>query len=281
MAGDWIKVDCTTPDKPEVVAMATFLKIDQDAVVGKCIRLWVWANQQSVDGNALNVTDSFIDRLTYCPGFSLALRHVGWLDGRDSRLSIPNFDRHNGQPAKTRALTKDRVGKTRNASECNAETVTKPLPEKRREEKSNSISASGDDVVIPESMQRPDVLKAAAFWFQHLDVVAPDKVPLSNSPQMQAFWNDAARNGPDKFIRQVEHCSARGWKNLREVDDSKSKGNGKRGYKHTSQSREESNADAFATLYASIGGAESDEPCGTDSAIVLNEKSGATHGAPA
>lgn len=223
MAGDWIKLDCTTPDKPEVVAMAVFLKIDQDTVVGKCCRLWIWANQQSVDGNALNVTDSFLDRLTYCPGFSAALRHVGWLDGRNSRLSIPHFDRHNGQPAKTRALTKDRVGKTRNASECNASTVTKPLPEKRREEKSkrNSTSAAGDEVVIPETMQRPDVLKAAAFWFQHLGVVAPDKVPIENSPQMQAFWHDAARTGADKFIRQVEYTTSRGWFNLRDPDESK------------------------------------------------------------
>ncbi|MBK8583862.1 MAG: hypothetical protein IPL86_19240 [Flavobacteriales bacterium] len=71
------------------------------------------------------------------------------------------------------------------------------LPEKRREEKSkrNSISASGDDVVIPESMQSPAVLKAAAFWFQHLDVVAPEKVPIANSPQLQAFWNDAREAG--------------------------------------------------------------------------------------
>lgn len=259
MAGDWIKLECTTPDKPEVVAMAAFLKIDQDAVVGKCLRLWIWANQQSVDGNALNVTDSFLDRLTYCPGFSLALRHVGWLDGRDSRLSIPHFDRHNGQPAKTRALTKDRVGKTRTATECNATNVTQPLPEKRREEKSkrNSISASGDDVVIPESMQSPAVLKAAAFWFQHLDVVAPEKVPIANSPQLQAFWNDAARSGPDEFIRRVEHCSARGWVNLRPVEEPKQKGSGKRGYKPTSHTREESNANAFEVLYASIGGEES------------------------
>lgn len=254
MAGDWIKLDCTTPDKPEIVAMAAHLKIDQDAVVGKCARLWIWANQQSVDGNALNVTDSFLDRLTYCPGFADALRVVGWLTGRDSRLSIPHFDRHNGQPAKTRALTKDRVGKTRTASECNAASVTKPLPEKRREEK-HSISVSGDDVVIPESMRSPDVLKAAAFWFQHLDVVAPDKVPINNSPQMQAFWTDAARSGPEKFIRQVEHCTARGWKNLREVDEPK-KGTGKRGYKSNSQSREEANADAFEVMFSALGGSQ-------------------------
>jgi hypothetical protein len=278
MAGDWIKFDCTTPDKPEVVAMATFLKIDQDAVVGKCLRLWVWANQQSVDGNALNVTDSFIDRLTYCPGFSLALRHVGWLDGRDSRLSIPNFDRHNGQPAKTRALTKDRVGKTRNASECNADTVTKPLPEKRREEfRSVSVSHDfGDEVFIPEHMRTDAVLNKARFWFQHLDVVAPEKMPERNSPQMQAFWAEAAKAGPDEFVRQVDHCAARGWKNLRKIDDPKPNEKKER-HAHrskTAKSREADNADAFETLFASIGGEERSDTSGAPAEAVLDEKSG-------
>lgn len=223
MAGDWIKVDCTTPDKPEVVAMAAALGIDQDAVVGKCLRLWIWANQQSVDGNALTVTDSFIDRLAYCVGFAQALRDVKWLTVADNKLSIPNFDRHNGQPAKTRALTKERVGKSRTAQKCNAEIVTESLPEKRREEKSIRVSSGehSSDVVIPESMQRDDVQKAAAFWFQHLDLMAPDKLPMKNSPQMQAFWREAARNGPERFIRQVEHSTSRGWINLRDPDENK------------------------------------------------------------
>lgn len=135
MAGDWIKLEHTTPDKEEVVQMATTLQLDQDSVVGKCIRLWIWADQNSVDGNALRVTDTFLDRLTNCPGFANALREVGWLLGRDGRLAIPNFCRHNGQSAKRRALTKDRVGALRVAqSQCNAVSVTKSVPEKRREE---------------------------------------------------------------------------------------------------------------------------------------------------
>ena len=136
MAGDWIKVEHSTPDKPEVIQMASILKIDQDSVCGKLLRLWIWADQQTVDGNALSVTNLFVDRLTFCDGFANALRQVGWLDGRDGHLSIPNFDAHNGQTAKKRAQTNKRVAKKR---ECNAESVTgseqKALPEKRREEK--------------------------------------------------------------------------------------------------------------------------------------------------
>ncbi len=40
MAGDWIKVQHVTPDKPEVWQIADRLDIDPDAVVGKLIRVW-------------------------------------------------------------------------------------------------------------------------------------------------------------------------------------------------------------------------------------------------
>lgn len=141
MAGDWIKVEHATPDKPEVVRMAALLGIDQDAVVGKLLRLWIWADQQTVDGNGISVTDSFIDRCTFLPGFANALRQVGWLEGRDSRLSIPNFDRHNGQSSKQRALTARRVADCKSRkSNSNATSVTEALPKALpREEKRRII----------------------------------------------------------------------------------------------------------------------------------------------
>ncbi len=221
MAGDWIKLEHATPDKPEIVQMAATLKLDQDAVFGKCVRLWIWADQQTVDGNALSVTEPFIDRLTFCTGFAAALRHVGWLSGREGRLTIPNFDRHNGQTAKNRAQTKARVDRSR-STQRNAASVAKTLPEKRREE--NSISDFGDtdfgdEVLIPEALQRPDVRQAAAMWFKHLEVSFPDAVATPNSPQMQAFWNRANRCGPDMFVRAVELSVASGWKNLRYLPD--------------------------------------------------------------
>lgn len=127
MAGDWIKIECATPDKPEVVAMAAELGIDQDCVVGKLLRLWIWADSNSVTGNALSVTFAFVDRYTYCPGFGEALKNVGWFAGSDGQLSFPNFDRHNGESAKKRCLGRNRAAKARNAR--NAASVTKALPE--------------------------------------------------------------------------------------------------------------------------------------------------------
>lgn len=156
MAGDWIKVEHTTPDKPEVVKLAGILGIDQDAVVGKLLRLWIWADQQSVSGNAITVTNSFLDRLVFCPGFAAGLVKVGWLNGRKGLLSIPNFDRHNGQSAKNRANTNRRVANSRKAHHervaktCNEnvtlEPLQKPLPEKRREDNTTTTTTTGREV---------------------------------------------------------------------------------------------------------------------------------------
>lgn len=148
MAGDWIKVEHATPDKPEVAAIAEELGIDPDAVVGKLLRLWVWADQQTISGDDLRVSEPFIDRITHQPGFSLALRKVDWLQARSGSLAIPRFDRHNGQTAKARAATNRRVAGHRER-DCNALSVTealpKPLPEKRREEKKREDKQLNDE----------------------------------------------------------------------------------------------------------------------------------------
>ena len=134
MASPWIKVEHVTPDKPEVDAMANLLGMDVDTVVGKVVRFWIWADQQSISGNGISVTKALLDRITYCKGFTDALVSVGWLQEENGIFCIPNFDRHNGQSAKSRAITGKRVENHRNPR--NGYSVTKALPEKRREEKS-------------------------------------------------------------------------------------------------------------------------------------------------
>ena len=142
MAGDWIKFQIDTPDKPEVLAIASRLGIDPDAVVGKLIRVWSWFDKHTVDGNAHNVTFSFLDRLTGVTGFAEQMQFVGWLEQDGSILKMIHFDYHNGKSAKSRALGNVRQKNYRNNNaKSNAIIVTEPLPEKRREEKrSNTYS---------------------------------------------------------------------------------------------------------------------------------------------
>ena len=135
MAGDWIKLQKDTSDKPEVLAMATRLGIDPDAVLGKLVRIWSWFDTHTIDGNASCVTFALLDRISCVTGFAEQMELVGWLRQNGHDLILTNFAYHIGDTGKTRALGKNRSEKLRSNANSNASPVTKSLPEKRREEK--------------------------------------------------------------------------------------------------------------------------------------------------
>lgn len=128
MAGDWIKLELTTPDKPEILAIAETLKIAPEHALGCVLRVWIWADQQSKNGDALRVTDVTLDRIACYAGVTQALCDVGWARKLSTGYALVNFDRHNGKTAKNRALTKQRMQRFRDA-----DVTRKPSPEKRRE----------------------------------------------------------------------------------------------------------------------------------------------------
>ena len=141
MAGDWIKFELATSDKPEVWIIADSTGIDPDAVVGKLLRVWGWFDQQTENGNAPTVTKMLLDRLVGVTGFCKAVIDAGWMLDDGVNIFLPHFDRHNGKTAKNRAVTAKRVASFKNKAsesndEGNAAIVTDALPkeEKRREE---------------------------------------------------------------------------------------------------------------------------------------------------
>ena len=139
MAGDWIKIEKITPEKPEILRISVILKRNSDEIFGKIFKIWRWADDQSVDGIGMEITEDFIDRLAGKKGFAVAMRTVGWLAGVDGSLEFPGFLRHNGESAKARAETNRRVAEHRERKRGDVASVTgkplqKPLPEKRREE---------------------------------------------------------------------------------------------------------------------------------------------------
>lgn len=122
MAGDWLKFEKATMDKPEVFEMAGILGIDPDAVVGKLLRVWSWFDEQSRDGHASVTVRALLERRAGVPDFVSAMIAVGWLAESNGRFILPNYDRHNGSSAKSRALATVRKQKSRN---CHAPSVTK------------------------------------------------------------------------------------------------------------------------------------------------------------
>ena len=223
MAGDWIKIQHALPDKPEVVQIASILGIDQDAVTGKLIRLWVWADQQTVNGNGLNVTETFLDRVTFATGFAQALRCVGWLTGSDGSLCLPNFSRHNGKTAKTRAGGQQRTKESRARNDRNVtDTSQKALPEKKREE---FIYTPGPDVTIPERLNLPCVISAVGIWLEYLDRNYPDKAIVANTDEEAALWRTLNRweCTPGQIVTRIDECITNKWANLRSPESGKVK----------------------------------------------------------
>lgn len=125
MAGDWIKLQHWTTDKPEIYGIAAHLGISHGDAFLACVRLWIWADQQSFDGSGLvknsteNVSrfchaDVTLESVTRCKNIVGALQKVGWLRVEsDGSFTLPHFDRHNGETAKTRAQSSDRKKKQR------------------------------------------------------------------------------------------------------------------------------------------------------------------------
>ena len=167
MAGDWIKFEKATLDKPEVFAMADALGIDPDAVIGKLVRVWAWFDTHTLDGNASRVTASLLDRVAGHHGFVTAMSSVGWAEVTDAGVHLPSFDRHNGETAKKRALgsKRQREFKERNAN-GNASDVTgasadaSPREEKRREEVKEPETPSAPAAPAPGAGEVPKRIRA-------------------------------------------------------------------------------------------------------------------------
>ena len=143
MAGDWIKFELTTLDKPEVCQIADLADIDPDAVVGKLMRVWGWFDQQTENGNAPSVSKKLLDRLVGVIGFCEHMKSVDWMIESDGVISLPHFDRHNGKTAKNRLLTAKRVANHKASNgKSNAVNVSGALPkEEKRREDQNPLSA--------------------------------------------------------------------------------------------------------------------------------------------
>lgn len=210
MAGPWLKMECATPDKPEVLAITARMGWDDpDLTVGKLFRLWRWFDQHTVDGNADGVTSALLDRVVGVTGFVTAVASVGWLVATDAGVLLKNFDRHNGETAKQRAQTAKRVaGHKSNAkgnAEGNAASVTKSVPRGR-----------GRELLIPSdadaSAGEPALAPAHASPLAAKDIVFALGVPLltganvkeSNARSFLAM--QAKVHGDEKVAEALQRC---------------------------------------------------------------------------
>lgn len=211
MAGDWIKIQENMPEKPEVAEIAEMLGIeDPDTVAGKLIRVWSWATRNCNADGVTNVTAmKHIDRCAGVTGFAKSMEKAGWLVVSNGRLVFPNFDRHISQTAKERALTSKRVAKHR-ANSGNGSSVTKTLPEKRREEvqyPSDIVrrfsKPTVDEVAEYGATLSPPFTKAAKFHsFYESNGWKVGKNPMKDWKAAVRTWNN--ENGPQHREKKAQ-----------------------------------------------------------------------------
>ena len=127
MAGEWIKVENHLHEKVEVAAIADHTGLDLDTVVGKLIRVFAWSSRNCHGDGVTGIASLRIIReITRCETFDEAMANCGWITIKGDKVSFSNFDRHNSQTAKERALATQRKWKQRTN-----EAVTKMSRSKR------------------------------------------------------------------------------------------------------------------------------------------------------
>lgn len=210
MASTWIKMRTNLDSDPRIIEIAASLGVTELHVIGMLWKVWAWADEHTLDGNALRVTNVTLDRFAGVTGFADALRNVGWLEGRDGALSFPRFAEHNGQTAKKRAETNKRVSKHRNAdSVTNVTPKALPEREKRREE-NITLSHSHADVSKKTHLEHPQFAVQWERWCKHQ--VEQGKLVTPTSTEAQLY--KLADFSVEEAIEIVEFSIGRNAKNL-------------------------------------------------------------------
>lgn len=169
MAGDWIKFETATPDKPEIWLIAEAAGIDPDAAVGKLLRIWIWFDQHTENGNAPSVSKLTLDRLVGVRNFCEHVISAGWMSEKNGVLTLPHFDRHNGKTAKNRALTAKRVAK----HAANAKLTPQALPrEEKRRVKEDVTDVTSKKNAAPR-FKPPTVTDVSAYCTERGNTVDP------------------------------------------------------------------------------------------------------------
>jgi len=141
MAGEWIKVELHLPEKPEVLQIADSTKMAPNAVVGALIQVWGWASRNcNADGVTTIAAFSHLNKLAGHEGFAESMVEAGWLRVKDAKITFVNFDRHNSQTAKERALVGRRVNKHRSNADVTDVKRSDRYKSVTREEKNKERS---------------------------------------------------------------------------------------------------------------------------------------------
>ncbi len=169
MAGDWIKVQKGCGQKPEVLKIARMLGMERRAAYGLLVEFFEWLDSNCVDGVVDGVVDADVDALMSCPGLSALLTLVKWVefDAAKQCMRVVNFDRHNGETSKNRALKSERQSKWRAKSvDARVDATPSTREEKRRVTTEREIDAPTDE---HRQIAKALAIDCGAEWLKYRD----------------------------------------------------------------------------------------------------------------
>lgn len=145
MAGDWIKMRADLQTHPKVFRISSAMNADKLKTVGALHAVWCLFDVHSIDGELEGYTFGIIDNQIGWEGFGKAMSDVDWVVQNDRGLVLPEFDTHNGQPAKRRAQEADRKRKDRESGKASASGADKKRTrgEESREDNKHSPAKAG------------------------------------------------------------------------------------------------------------------------------------------
>ena len=104
----WIKIETHTPDKTEVRHIARLCRCTKAEAFLAFFRVFVWLDEETEDGHVDFFTTADADEIGGLAGLGSALEAVGWIAFSASGAVVSNWDRHNGESAKKRAMKSER-----------------------------------------------------------------------------------------------------------------------------------------------------------------------------
>ena len=120
----WVKFHYDVLQNRKTNKLAAELKLHPYAAAGILASLWGWAAEYALDGDLTDYKPSSIARAVAWnkpPRLLMdALIASGYIDVRDGRIYIHDWDEHTGKLQEQRKMTRERVAKHREKVKCNA-----------------------------------------------------------------------------------------------------------------------------------------------------------------
>lgn len=102
MAVNWTICRETLFDDPRTITVGVATNLDPDHVVGKLLRVWLWAGKHTANGFIPGANLDGIDRVCAHKTFGSAMVSVGWIKEEDGGLRMSQWKKHNAKCWKQR-----------------------------------------------------------------------------------------------------------------------------------------------------------------------------------